>query len=118
VIYGKVNNSIISDGVYVGKNTEVVDSVIFPNVVIGDNCKLYKVMIGGNAVIGDHCVINDREDENREDAISSFISEYCTGGVTLIGRDIKISGNTVICPNSMVDKDITNSAAPKGDDCK
>ena len=40
------------------------------------------------------------------EANTSFLSEYCTGGVTLIGENLKISDNTIIGENSMVDRDI------------
>ena len=115
VIHGNVRNSVIADSVRIGKDSEIINSVVFPNVVIGENCRIYKTMIGKNTVIGDNCAINDGRIEsdasdadiaNAGETATSFLSEYCTGGVTLIGDDLKISDNTVISANSMVDRDI------------
>ena len=103
VIYGTVMNSVIADSVQIGPGSEVHDSVVFPNVVIGENCRIYKAMIGKNTVIGDNCLINDG---SASDPATSFISEYCTGGVTLIGDDLNLSSNTIIAANSMVDRDV------------
>lgn len=59
IIHGKVENSVLSQGVYVGKNTVIRDSVIMPNVQIGDNVKIEKVIVGNNAIINHNCNIGD-----------------------------------------------------------
>ncbi|MBE6053489.1 MAG: glucose-1-phosphate adenylyltransferase [Clostridium sartagoforme] len=62
IINGKVENSILSQGVYVGKNTVIVDSVIMPNVQIGDNVRIEKAIIGNNAIINHGCYIGNLPD--------------------------------------------------------
>ena len=62
IINGKVKNSILSQGVYVGKNTVITDSVIMPNVQIGDNVKIEKAIIGNNAIISHGCHIVNLND--------------------------------------------------------
>lgn len=62
IINGKVENSILSQGVYVGKNTVIIDSVIMPNVKIGDNVRIEKAIIGNNAIINHSCRIIDDND--------------------------------------------------------
>ncbi|MGG7145122.1 glucose-1-phosphate adenylyltransferase [Clostridium nigeriense] len=59
IIHGKVENSVLSQGVYVGKNTIIRDSVIMPNVQIGDNVKIEKAIVGNNAIISHGCNIGD-----------------------------------------------------------
>ena len=59
IIHGKVENSVLSQGVYVGKNTVIRDSVIMPNVQIGDNVKIEKAIVGNNAIINHNCNIGD-----------------------------------------------------------
>ena len=59
IIHGKVENSVLSQGVYVGKNTLIRDSVIMPNVQIGDNVKIEKAIVGNNAIINHGCNIGD-----------------------------------------------------------
>ena len=59
IVNGKVKNSILSQGVYVGKNTVIIDSVIMPNVQIGDNVRIEKAIIGSNAIINHGCCIGN-----------------------------------------------------------
>ena len=50
-IYGKVENSVILQNVYIGKNTVVKNSVIMPNAKIGDNITIDKAIVGDSAII-------------------------------------------------------------------
>ena len=51
IVEGKVENSILFQGVYVGKNTIIRDSVIMPNAKIGDNVIIEKAIVGADAII-------------------------------------------------------------------
>ncbi len=62
IIHGKIENSVLSQGSYVGKNTIIIDSVIMPNVRIGDNVKIEKAIIGNNAIINHGCRIIGNDD--------------------------------------------------------
>ena len=59
IINGKIENSILSQGVYVGRNTVIKDSVIMPNVEIGDNVVIEKAIVGSNAIINHGCKVGD-----------------------------------------------------------
>lgn len=59
IIQGKVNHSILFQGVSIGKNSVIKDSVIMPDVKIGDNVIINKCIIGSNALIGSGCKIGD-----------------------------------------------------------
>ena len=61
IINGDIKNSVLSQGVYVGKNTLIRDSVIMPNVQIGDNVVIDKAIIGNDAIINHGCKIGDKE---------------------------------------------------------
>lgn len=50
-VFGKVQNSVLFPGVYIGKGAYVKDSVIMPNTRIGDNSIVNKAVIGSDAVI-------------------------------------------------------------------
>lgn len=50
-IYGKVENSVMFQNVYIGKNTVVKNSVIMPNAKIGDNITIDKAIVGDSAII-------------------------------------------------------------------
>ena len=51
VIHGTVKNSVLFQGVYVGKNTVIKDSVVMPDARIGENVTIDKAIIGSKAVI-------------------------------------------------------------------
>lgn len=59
MIYGDIENSVISQGVSVGKNVVIKDSVIMPNVRIEDNVIINKAIVGSDAVIGKGCKVGD-----------------------------------------------------------
>ncbi|WP_068776073.1 glucose-1-phosphate adenylyltransferase [Paenibacillus sp. FJAT-26967] len=52
-VYGSVNHSVVSHGVYIGKGSVLTDCVIMPNVRIGNNVKLHKAIIGEGSVLCD-----------------------------------------------------------------
>ncbi|MBW6411922.1 glucose-1-phosphate adenylyltransferase [Clostridium weizhouense] len=57
VVNGEVENSVLFQGVQVGKNSIIRDSVIMNNAKIGDNVVIEKAIIGNNAVIRKDCRI-------------------------------------------------------------
>ena len=59
MVYGEIENSVISQGVSVGKNVVIKDSVIMPNVRIEDNVIINKAIVGSDAVIGKGCKVGD-----------------------------------------------------------
>jgi glucose-1-phosphate adenylyltransferase len=61
VIHGEVKNSVLFPGVYVGKNSKIVDSVIMENTKIGDNVTIEKAIIGNNATVRRNCKIGNPE---------------------------------------------------------
>lgn len=77
-VFGEVRNSVLFHGVYIGKNSKVVDSVIFPNTKIGDNVTIEKAIIGSDAVIRKNCSIGD------------------SSKITLIGEGQDIKKDTII----------------------
>jgi glucose-1-phosphate adenylyltransferase len=60
-IFGEVKNSVLFPGVYIGKNSRVVDSVIMGNTKIGDNVTIEKAIIGENATVRRNCSIGNAE---------------------------------------------------------
>lgn len=61
IIHGEVKNSVLFPGVYVGKNSKIVDSVIMENTKIGDNVVIEKAIIGNNAKVRRNCRIGNAE---------------------------------------------------------
>lgn len=77
-VFGEVRNSVLFHGVYIGKNSKIVDSVIFPNTKIGDNVTIEKAIIGSDAVIRKNCSIGN------------------SSKITLIGEGQDIKKDTII----------------------
>lgn len=81
-IEGEVENSVIFQGVSIGKNSVVSNSVIMPNVVIEDNVIIDKAIISSEAFIGRGCEIGDGKDVcvigSKEEVTSGSFIEACT----------------------------------------
>ncbi|WP_024615877.1 glucose-1-phosphate adenylyltransferase [Clostridium sp. Ade.TY] len=59
VIHGTVENSVLFQGVYVGKNTVIKNSVIMPNAVIDDYSIINKAIIGSDAIVNKEQIIGN-----------------------------------------------------------
>ncbi|MGL4569572.1 MAG: glucose-1-phosphate adenylyltransferase [Clostridium sp.] len=59
LVYGNIENSILSQGVTIGKNVVIKDSVIMPNVHIEDDVIIEKAIVGSEAVIGKGCRVGN-----------------------------------------------------------
>ena len=105
-VYGSVSHSILFEGVTVEKGAVIEDSIVFPGAVIKENAIVKKAVIGEDAIIGKNCVVGD-ESSNSD----MYESQYCTGGISLIGGAVELSDNVKIGINSMV----TESEKCKGD---
>ena len=58
-VHGTVENSVIFEGVYIGKNSVIRNSVIMSDVKIGDNVVIEKAIIGSEAKIRRDCRIGN-----------------------------------------------------------
>lgn len=87
IVEGSVTNSVLSPGVYIGKNSKVYDSVLMPNVIIGENVIINKSIIGSNAVISDNCTVGNKEQ------------------ITVIGEGSKVKEDTGISEVTPKDKE-------------
>ncbi|MBE6046813.1 MAG: glucose-1-phosphate adenylyltransferase [Clostridium sp.] len=81
-IEGEVNNSVIFQGVNIGKNSVVMDSVIMPNVKIGDNVVINKAIIGMGANIERNSTVGNGDEivvvGAKEEVKSESGVEVCT----------------------------------------
>jgi glucose-1-phosphate adenylyltransferase len=106
-VYGEVENSVIFQGVYVGKNTTVKNSIVMSNVVIGDNCYIE------NCIISENCIINDAVKMGiGENIINKRFPKYYNTGLTVIGENSVIPKGTVIGKNVMIDIKIKEKDFP------
>jgi glucose-1-phosphate adenylyltransferase len=61
-VFGEISNSVLFQGVHVGKNTKITNSVILPNVKIGNNVVIDKAIIGRNVIIRRNSCIGNGQD--------------------------------------------------------
>ena len=78
-VFGEVSNSVLFQGVHVGKNTKITNSVILANTKIGNNVVIDKAIIGSDVTIRRNtCIGNGRDiiiiDEGKEIKADSNIS--------------------------------------------
>ena len=52
-----MTNSILTPGVYVGKDVPIKDSIILPSAKVHTGSRLLKTIVGENAEIMSHCVV-------------------------------------------------------------
>ncbi len=78
IVLGEVSNSVLFQGVTVGKNSKISNSVIMPNTKIADNVIIDKAIIGNNVIIRRNSLIGVSDD------------------ITLIAEGTEIKSNSVI----------------------
>ena len=60
-VFGRVENSVLFNGVTVAKGAYIKDSVILPNAIIGVNALINRSVIGSGSVIGERIIIGNSE---------------------------------------------------------
>ncbi|MCY6483867.1 glucose-1-phosphate adenylyltransferase [Clostridium aestuarii] len=79
IVLGEVINSILFPGVYVSKNTKIMNSVVMRGTQIGTNVIIDKSIIGEKVIIRRNNVIGNSKDiaiiENKSKIKSNFTSE-------------------------------------------
>jgi glucose-1-phosphate adenylyltransferase len=62
-VEGKIEKSVLFQGVTVGKNSIIKESVIMPDAEIGENCLIEKAIVPGEVKIPAGTVIRSFDDE-------------------------------------------------------
>ena len=97
-VFGNVENSVIFQGVYIGKDSVVRNSIIMSNVIIGDNCLIE------DSIISENCVVkNGVKMGIGENIINKKFPKYYNTGITVVGEHSVIPENTIIGRNVMID---------------
>lgn len=92
VIEGTVINSILSPGVYVGKNTVIKDSIIFNFAKIGDNVTIDRGIIDKKVIVGDNSKIGYGDDYTPNVEKPDLL----TTGVNILSKHARVPENTII----------------------
>ncbi|MDD3413675.1 MAG: glucose-1-phosphate adenylyltransferase [Lachnospiraceae bacterium] len=96
-ICGKVYNSVIGCGVYIGKDTIVKDSIIMNETHIGERCTIEKGIIAENVGIRNDVYLGAFEEaENETDPHIYNHGMVTVGERSLIPEGVTIGKNTVV----------------------
>ena len=93
-IYGEVDFSVLSYGVYVAAGAVVKDSIIMPGAVIEENAIVQYAIIGEDAVVGKNTVVGERPEK---------MDDKDKWGVAVVGPNCVIPPDSVIEPLAMID---------------
>ena len=112
-IKGKVENSVIFEGVTIDEGAVVSDSVIFPCAHIKKDAVVKKAMVGTNALISEGAVIGSAD----SDAITEFLNtKICSDDITLIAPEVVIGEGVKVGVCSMVTQNIKDGKQNAADD--
>jgi len=114
MIKGRVERSVVSPGVTIGRGAVVRDSVIMHGCRIGEGAIVDKAILDKNVFIGRGAVIGTGEMSANMENSSTLM-----GGVTVIGRNTVVSNNFSIGRGCIIHPDINtsnfrNSMIPSG----
>lgn len=104
LIYGKVRNSVIFPGVYIGEGAEIENSILMSNSRIGENTFIYQSILGEKVQVGSNARIGTGEMVENE-----LKPRIYDSGITVIGTKAALPDQVVIGRNVMVDIDVTRS---------
>lgn len=105
-IYGTVQHSILSPGVYVGNNSRILNSVIMHDSVIGDNCLLNEVIADKSITIESNCQIGVGAGKT----INQKFPDHVNTGLVIIGKLARVPAATTIGRNCIIFPNIESSA--------
>lgn len=99
-IYGRVENSVLSNGVTVEEGAVVKDSVIMKGTVIKAGAVVNYTVMDGDTVVGSGCSIG---------------GDKQNGEITLVGGGLSIPDGTVIEPGKMINESSLKELTEKED---
>jgi len=96
-IYGRVENSVIFQGVQIGEGSIVNNSVIMTNSRIGSNVVIDKGIVGEGTIVKEGVVIGHGDEVPHESQPHIYDS-----GIVVVGSDVVIPQNTKIGKNCAI----------------
>jgi glucose-1-phosphate adenylyltransferase len=98
MIYGKVENSILSPGVFVDSGAVVKDSIVMSNTRVCEKCLIEKSILSERVKVGSGSRIGVGEPEPNR--LEPDIYDW---GITVVGQEARIPAGTDIGKNVMID---------------
>ncbi|MBN1516832.1 NTP transferase domain-containing protein [Candidatus Sumerlaeota bacterium] len=97
MVEGKVRNSVLSPGVYIGQNAVVEDSVILNDVYIAPGAVVRKAIIDKHARVGYNTVIGEGDN-----AVNVELPGILDSGITVIGKQAELPPSIAVGKNCLV----------------
>jgi len=91
IVHGKVSNSILAPGVYVGEGVQINNSILLPYVKVHVGSIINKAIVGENAEIMSHCTVGAEEVVTPDQEGITVIEDYHTlpeGSIIEAGRNV------------------------------
>jgi len=104
MVYGKVSNSVIFPGVYIGENAVVEDSIIMSNSVVKKGSYIKKTILDEKVVVGEIAKIGIGQEVPNE-----YRPAIYNSGITVVGEYANIPAYAVIGKNVMIDMQVTEA---------
>ncbi len=105
VIKGKVEDSVLSPGVFVGEGAHVKGCVIMHDSVVSDGCRLERCVVDKRAVIGRGSMVGGHGTGKP----NNLFPEHLHTGITVIGKKAAVPTDSRIGINCIVDADVGES---------
>ncbi len=93
-IYGDLEYSVLSQGVYVASGAKIDNSVILPGAVIEEGAVVQYALVAQNAHIGKGAVVGERPEN---------MANLDDWGVAVVGPEATVADAQVIAPKEMVE---------------
>ncbi len=110
VIRGRVENSVLSPGVYVSPGAIVRESVIINDTWIGPGAVIDRAIVDENAVIGAGTFLGYGDDSTPNHQMPDRLNT----GITVVGAGANIPGGLVIGRNVLIHSERLESNFPQG----
>lgn len=107
-IYGKVVRSILSPGVFVGKNAHIANSIIMHDSCIGANSQLNEVIADKSVTIEANCTIGVGDCTR----INQKFPKHVNTGLVIIGKLATVPAGTTVGCNCIIFPNINASFYP------
>jgi glucose-1-phosphate adenylyltransferase len=104
-IYGRVEHSVLSPGVYVGPNAVVKDSIIMTDTVIGRGAKVDRSILDKEVRVGDRAVVGEGDPATP----NRLQPERLDTGITILGKWAVVPAGTHVGRNCMIDAGVQES---------